>query len=301
MPTQPKTTTNVDKCASVTERIIEQLEAGVAPWVRPWTTTGASDLPVNVSSNQPYRGANVVQLWMAQTAFGYPTAEWVTFKQAISLGGSVRKGEHGTPVFYVSAFESKTETDRNGDPRRIPFLKAYTVFNVAQCDGLPARVAPALRTENERLADVEAYVSAIGADIREGGDRAFYSPSLDFIGMPALAQFSDAAAYYGTKLHELGHWTGAEKRLARTFGKRFGDNAYAFEELVAELTAAFLCAELGIAGRLQHPEYIAHWLGILKGDAKAIWTAGARAADAVRYLHEAAGRVAGDDELATAA
>ena len=293
-----------DKHAAVTAEIIRQLENGTAPWVRPWSTSGVSDMPTNAHSKRPYHGANVIQLWMNQTAFGYPTAEWVSFKQALEFGGSVRKGEHGVPIFFVSSIE-REEKNRQGEDvtRRIPFLKAYTVFNVAQCDGLPARELASVRSEFERLENVETYLRAVGAKVGHGGDRAFYSPSSDSIQLPNAEQFNAPADYYGTALHEHGHWTGAEHRLARTFGKRFGDDAYAFEELVAELTAAFLCAELEIPGHLQHPEYIANWIKVLKGDAKAIWTAGARATEAAAYLNRAAG-VAGTEapaELTAAA
>ena len=238
---------------------------------------------------------------MAQTALGYPTAEWMSFKQAIGLGAGVRKGEHGTPIFFVSTI-SREEENAKGEmtSRTIPFLKSFTVFNVAQIDGLPARAPMAPRPEAERLANVDAYLSAIGAVIHIGGDRAFYSTSTDSITLPDAAQFDSMAAFYATSLHEHGHWTGNEKRLARTFGKRFGDQAYAFEELVAELTAAFLCAELQIPGRLQHPEYIAHWAAVLRADNQAIWTAGARATDAVNFLHKAAGFGTDTEDVAAA-
>jgi len=275
------------KHAALTAAIIADLERGVAPWVRPWTTTGLSDLPSNIVSKRPYHGANVLALWMRQTALAYPTAEWVTFKQARDLGGCVRKGEHGSPIFFVSAFEREGD---NGETKRIPFLKSYTVFNVAQVDGLPLRTIPEPRPEAARLEDVETFLRDVGATVRHGGDAAYYSPGLDLIVLPERDAFADAASYYGTALHEHAHWTGAKPRLDRTFGKRFGDNAYAFEELVAELSAAFLCAALAIPGRLQHPEYIGHWATILGGDNQAIWTAGARATDAVAFLHRAAGR-----------
>ncbi len=285
-----------EKHAALTAAIVADLERGVAPWVRPWATTGISDLPSNIVSKKHYNGANVLALWMAQTALAYPTAEWVTFKQARDLGGCVRKGEHGAPIFFVSAFESKTETDRNGDARRVPFLKSYTVFNVAQVDGLPLRAIPEPRPEVERLADVDAFLHDVGATIRHGGDASYYAPGLDVIVLPERDAFADAASYYGTALHEHAHWTGAKARLDRTFGKRFGDNAYAFEELVAKLSAAFLCAALAIPGKLQHPEYIGHWAAILGGDAQAIWTAGARATDAVAFLNRAAGRAEDADQ-----
>ena len=299
MPKHHSTTPTADKCAAVTARIIEQLDAGVAPWLRPWTTSGISDLPTNFATHRTYRGANVLNLWMTQTACGYDTAEWITFKQAIDLGACVRKGEHGTPVFFVSALE-REEKNAKGElvERHIPFWKCFTVFNVAQVDGLTARVPAPPKSEVERLANVDAYLDAVGATVHLGGDRAYYSPATDSITLPRPEQFESGAAFYGTALHEHSHWVGGPTRLARQFGKRFGDQAYAFEELVAELSAAFLCAELDIPGRLQHPEYIASWAAVLRADSKAIWTAGARATEAVQFLHRAAGFVTASEEVA---
>jgi antirestriction protein ArdC len=201
------------------------------------------------ATRRTYRGANILNLWMAQTARGYETAEWMTFKQAIDLGACVRKGEHGTPVFFVSALE-REEKNAKGEliERHVPFWKSFAVFNIAQVDGLPERLPVAPRPEIERLASVEAYLAAVGATVRLGGDRAFYSPATDSITLPRPEQFESVSAFYATALHEHAHWSGAASRLAREFGKRFGDNAYAFEELVAELSAAFLCAELEIPG-----------------------------------------------------
>jgi antirestriction protein ArdC len=273
-----------DKYDAVTARIIEQLEAGCAPWVRPWVTTGVSDMPTNIVSERHYRGANVLNLWMTQTACAYPTAEWLTFKQSRELGGSVRKGEHGTPVFYASAFERSDETSGEERVRSVRFLKVFTVFNVAQCDNLPERPTVAALSPMERIARADDFVRAIGADVRHGGDAAFFSPSTDSITLPLPEAFNAPELYYATNFHEHGHWSGAAHRLNRQFGKRFGDGAYAAEELVAELTSAFLCAELAIPGQLRHPEYIAHWVSILKGDTQAIWTASARASEAAVYL-----------------
>ena len=168
--------------------------------------------------------------------------------------------------------------------------RAYTVFNVAQCDGLPASDVTETRSEFERLEDTDDFLFAVGATVPHGGDQAFYSPSTDAITLPPFEQFETPEHHYGTSLHEHGHWTGAKHRLAREFGKRFGDDAYAFEELIAELTSAFLCAELEIGGNLRHPEYLSHWVRILRSDTKAILSAGARASEAADYLARLAGR-----------
>lgn len=276
---------------AVTARLVAELESGVAPWVRPWSTVGTSDLPHNAATARVYHGANVLALWMAQAASGYPTAEWLTFQQARERNAWVRKGEHGTAIFYVNRV-ARTATDANGDEvtRHIPFLRAFTVFNVAQVDGLAERAQAAPRTQEARLEGVDSFLRAIGADVTLGGDRACYVPGLDAIWLPQVERFDSVAAFYGTALHEHAHWTGAPHRLARSFGKRFGDDAYAVEELVAELTSAFLCAELGIPGRLQHAEYLAHWATVLKADPQVLWTAGARASESVAYLSRCAGR-----------
>lgn len=231
------------------------------------------------------RGANVLALWMSQAASGYPTAEWLAYKQAREKDANVRKGEHGTAVFYANLIE-RTERGRNGidTVRSIPFMRAYTVFNVAQCDGISSANVPAA-PPFERIANAQAFFDAIGTDdIRHGSDGAYFSPASDTITLPNPGAFAAPEYYYATHAHERGHWTGAESRLNRTFGKRFGDRAYAFEELVAELTSAFVCAELSLPGQLRHVEYLGHWASILKDNPQALWTAGARASDAANYL-----------------
>jgi antirestriction protein ArdC len=285
-----------DVYSRVTDKIIADLETGVAPWHKPWSAGNASGriaIPTRITGEH-YRGINVLMLWGAAQDAGYERSQWLTFKQAIALKGCVRKGEKGTLVVYASTF-SKTETDANGDDteRAIPFLKGYTVFNVAQCDGLPARyygedeaVTP-LAPVAERCAAAETFVGNTGAIVRHGGGRAFYSTGTDAITMPPYETFEDPESYAATKLHELGHWTGHEKRLARTFGKHFGDKDYSKEELVAELTAAFLCADLNVSGtqRKDHSEYIRYWLDILKEDKRAIFKAASAAQKAADYLH----------------
>jgi antirestriction protein ArdC len=212
VPKHHSTTSTADKCAAVTAQIIEHLDAGVPPWVRPWTTTGVSDLPTNFATQRSYRGANVLNLWMVQTALGYETAEWMTFKQARDLDACVRKGEHGTPVFFVSTFERDAKNAKGEIvEQRIPFWKSFTVFNIAQIDGLPARLPIAPRPEVERLASVEAYLAAVGATVRLGGDRAFYSPATDSITLPRPEQFESVSAFYATSCHEHGH--NAERRV----------------------------------------------------------------------------------------
>ncbi len=271
--------------------VVAQLERGTAPWVRPWSTSGTSDMPHNLDTQRAYHGVNVIQLWMTQTACGYPTAEWCTFNQAKALGATVRKGEHGTAVWFI---KPRVTADRDEDgAERTTFrgvtFKQFTVFNRCQIDGLPQMETLPEPDRFEAIEDAENYLKAINADVRFGGDAAFYSPALDFIACPRPERFVDAAAFYATQLHEHVHWTSHPSRKDRTVGKRFGDDAYAFEELIAELGAAFLTAELRLAGALRHAEYLATWARVLRNDPKALWTAASSASDAVAFLDAAAG------------
>lgn len=275
----------------VTNAIIRELEAGVAPWVKPWRA-GAHDvsLPYNAATSREYSGINVPVLWATALDRGYTLPRWLTFRQAKEQGGHVRKGEQGTTVVFVKRLPPQAggSDDEEGTTRSRPksVLRSFTVFNVAQCDGLPPRLSAPLapRPEGERHQAAEAFLKATKAEVRHGGNRAFYSPQHDFVGLPPFAAFESPGHYYATSLHEHVHWAGSGKRLAREFGKRFGDRAYAAEELVAELGAAFLCAHLGIKGRLRHAEYLGSWLELLKDDSRAIFTAASRASQAADYL-----------------
>lgn len=216
----------------------------------------------------------------------------MTFKQAAEIGAHIRKGEHGSLVVYADKF-TRTETDPKGEEceREIPFMKAYTVFNVEQIDDLPAHYTapPPPRPEPpQRIAAAEAFFAGTGADIRHGGNRAFYSPTYDFIQMPPFEAFRDAESHAATLAHELTHWTRHPSRLDRDFGrKRQGDEGYAREELVAEMGAAFLCADLGITPevRADHAAYLASWLEVLNNDKRFIFTAASAAQRAADYLH----------------
>lgn len=284
-----------DVYQEVTDKIVAALESGVAPWHKPWSASAPEGvLPVRPirANGVPYNGVNVVLLWCEQSARGYASNQWMTFKQALELKGCVRKGERGTMVVYADRAVKTRRNDATGEDETfaIPFMKAYTVFNVAQVDGLPARFyapvsAPVLR-EHERNAAVDGFVAATGAVIGHGGDRAFFAPGPDRVQMPHLGQFDDAASYYATLLHELTHWSGHERRLNRVYGKRFGDEAYAAEELVAELGAAFLCADLQVSAepRADHASYIASWLKSLRNDKRCIFTAASMAQRAADYL-----------------
>jgi antirestriction protein ArdC len=287
-------TPRADLYTRVTERVITDLEKGVRPWLQPWNAGHASGhitLPRR-HNGVPYRGINILLLWGEAMANGYASPLWMTFKQALALDAHVRKGEHGAMVVFADRFTKKdTDADGNDVEREIPFLKAYTVFNVAQIEGLPAQYYAQSEAKGERLALIESaeqFFAATGATIRHGGDMAYYAPGPDVIQLPVPEAFRDAESYAATKAHELTHWTKHPNRLDRDFGaKRFGDTGYAREELVAELGAAFLCADLGITPepREDHASYLAHWLQILREDKRAIFSAAAHAQRAVDFLH----------------
>ncbi len=275
----------IDAYQKVTDQIIASLEAGAAPWQRPWSVSGFGGLPVRFNG-QRYNGINVLLLWLQ----GRSAPTWMTYNQAKKLGGQVKKGEKGSMVVFFKQLRI-TETNDAGEEeaKQIPLLRFYSVFNVEQIEGLPARFYPeATESQNgdARLDDIEAYVTNTQAVIQHGGDRAYYRPSTDEIQLPEFDQFEDAVSYYGTTLHELAHWTGAKKRLDRLFGAAKGDPDYAKEELVAEITASFLSATLGIEiePREDHASYLASWLEVLKGDKKAIFRAAAAAQKAADYL-----------------
>ncbi|GMV27614.1 MAG: hypothetical protein AMXMBFR58_36450 [Phycisphaerae bacterium] len=276
---------------TVTDRIVAALERGVAPWVCPWDRSGGR--PQNGASGHVYRGINVVLTGMS----GYGDARWFTYRQAQRLGGQVRRGEKGTPVVFwqfvdrraVADGEHEGEEQHSGRTSRVPFAKTYVVFNAEQIEWT-ADSPMAAKAEAEPVA-VEAWqhaatglIAACGADIRHGGTRAYYSPTEDYIRLPEVSRFNAIADYHGTCLHELAHWTGHANRLGRNLTGRFGGEAYAAEELVAELAAAFMSADLGVPGKLQHEEYIGNWITLLGKDTKAIFTAARLAQDAADFL-----------------
>lgn len=293
--TNTATTRSADIYSRVTDKIISDLEQGVRPWLRPWNvdnTVGRITRPLR-HNGIPYRGINVVTLWAAASAKGFACQRWLTFRQALELGGNVRKGQTGEPVVYATRI-TRTETNGKGAEveREIPFLKGYTVFNAEQCEGLPADYtaqdeAPAL-SPMQRIEAADTFFAATGADIRHGGTRAFYAEGSDFVQMPPFEMFRDAESYAAMLAHELTHWTKNDKRLARDMGRvRHGDKGYACEELVAELGAAFLCADLGITPEVRedHAAYIASWLVVLRGDKRFVFSAASHAQRAADYLH----------------
>lgn len=277
----------------VTNRIIAALENGATAegWSRPWHIADGG-LPVNAVSGRPYRGVNVLTLWAQQMSAGHSSGRWATYKQWQSVGAQVRRGERGTSiVFWQFKDRPAPEDGEETAPGKIAFARAYTVFCADQVDGY---TAPTIDrpSEVERVERADAIIRASGATILENGSRAFYSPSRDVIEMPRAELFHATAhgtateAYYGVELHELTHWTAHPSRLDRDLSGRFGNEAYAAEELIAELGAAFLCASVGIEAepRADHAQYIASWLGVLRNDPRAIFTAASKAQAAADYL-----------------
>lgn len=304
-----------DLYATVTNGLIAAMEAHPGEWTIPWRVSGQSlKLPINVQSRRAYRGINTVVLWMTARASGFASRQWATYKQWGELGAQVRRGEKGTPIVFYRTFQASPNPSDPGDDGARRTLRSFTVFNASQVDGfddpeVTESTSPVPVTE--RIEVAELFISATRAVIRYGGDRAYYRPSDDHIQMPPLSAFigtqsMDAdEAFIATKLHELLHWSGAPHRLNRMFGKRFGDEAYAFEELVAEIGASMLMAELSITPDLRsdHAHYLAHWLSILKADKRAIFTAAARAQDAIEFLHgfQSEGRITAEDPVSLAA
>jgi antirestriction protein ArdC len=283
----------LDLYSRITSRIVAELEKGCRPWLQPWNAehaAGRITRPLR-HNGTPYRGINILNLWMAATARGYGCPIWLTYRQSKELGAQVRKGEKGELVVFASKI-SRTEATETGEEiaRDISFLKGYTVFNAEQVDGLPAHfTAPAKPTLDtvQRIERAETFFANLNADIRYGGDRAFYAPGPDCIQMPPFEAFRDAESFYGTLVHETVHWSGAKSRLDRNLSGRFGSHSYAAEELIAELGSAFLSADLGVTPepREDHASYIETWLRVLKNDKRAIFTAAAHAERAAAFLH----------------
>lgn len=277
----------------ITNKIIAELQQGRVPWVQPWDTAATKAqlaMPKNASTNRTYTGINVLILWGAVIQHGFSGQSWLTFRQALALGGHVRKGGRGITVVYADRFvpddAKQRAAESGGEARAIPFLKRFTVFNIDQCDGLPEEIAtiappPPPGTIEPR---VEALIKATGIEVRIGGNRAFYDASEDYVQVPPPAAFFEPINWHRTALHELGHASGHSSRLNRDLSGSFGSRKYAFEELVAEINAAFCCAALGIVPTVRHADYIGSWLEVLRSDNRAIVRAASLASKAADYL-----------------
>lgn len=277
----------------VTDGIIEALEMGVKPWSCPWKRNGmVSGIPSNFSTGTAYSGINIMLLWCSAAKQGFQDSRWLTYKQAKDLGAQVKKGEHGTTAIFYKTLEKEND---EGERELIPMLKTFTVFNIEQIDGLNIDADDREGHTAEPVSDfdplphVETLFLRTGANITERGQQAFYRPATDEIWLPERHLFTDAANFYATGLHELVHWTGAKNRLNREKGGRFGSEEYAFEELIAELGSAFLMADLGVVGDVQHESYIASWLKALKNDRRYIFKAASAASKAHLYLMASVG------------
>lgn len=298
-----KTKTQIDLFQQITDTLVEAIEAGTTDGYRmPWHATGRPIMsPINVVSKRPYRGANVVVLWAIAEKFGYPSGLWGTYRQWQELGAQVRKGEKSAMVVFWKFLDRRVEDQPGNDDhadddggneestssKRIPYARPYFVFNAAQVDGFEPKKHFEELPESSRIAAAEKLFSSIPATVRHGGDSAFYMPAGDYVQMPPFSHFKSPHGYYATLAHELTHWTGSKTRLNRADLKaRFGSDAYAAEELVAELGAAFVMGHLGLMNdpRPDHAGYLASWLKVLKGDKKAIFTAASKAQQAFDYL-----------------
>ena len=280
----------------VTERIIQALEQGTAPWVRPWSVE-SDPFPINAATRRRYRGINTLLLHLTALQCGYARNRWLTYRQATAIGAQVRRGEHGVGIVFFRVLEVSPEDrrsrvmgskDASGDeddtPRSARLLRLFTVFNVAQIEDLPARlIEPEAVVGWDMVKEAEAIIQSSGAEIRHGGNAAFYSPGPDRIQLPPRAAFKRAEDFYCTALHELIHHTAHPTRLTRPLHPK-GHPGYAMEELIAELGSAFLCAHCRLDGELHHPEYVSHWLEALRADKRAIFTASAQAQKAADYL-----------------
>jgi antirestriction protein ArdC len=307
-PTKEKTMTRQfqkpDIHQEITNRIVDAIETAgdfKLPWIK--NTAGCFARPVNIASNNPYNGINVVSLWVSAMAAEFPSNVWGTYRQWQAKGYQVRKGEKSSPVVFYKKFETEDVNEQTGEAETVERMvaRASRVFNAAQVEGFEIETpelpeAPVF----DPLTAAEEFAADTGAQIREGGDRACFIPSQDLICMPERRRFtgtdttSPVEAFYSTLFHELIHWTGADKRLDRDLSDRFGSESYAVEELVAELGAAFLCSDLQITAtpREDHASYIKSWLAVLKNDKKAILTAAAKAQQATDYLLNLKARVA---------
>ncbi|WP_103727523.1 ArdC family protein [Novosphingobium sp. HII-3] len=282
-----------DIAQEITNLIIEKIEQGVLPWRRPWRTFGAEGRPLR-AGGQAYTGINSILLWAIADGNGHRSRFWMTGRQAQELGGRVLKSARAAPSVYFNTMRKAvgpTLAGEDGGVRFIRFMRSYLVYNCDDIEGLPARFYPdplemVAPSPSEHQAAIDAFFGPIPIDMRQGGNRAYYSPGGDYVQMPPKAAFISSDHHAATLAHELAHATGASHRLAREFGRRFGDKAYAFEEVVADMTSGMICSDLGLPCELHdsHASYISHWVNILKADKSAIITAAAKAEQAYKWL-----------------
>lgn len=292
----------------VTDSIIEQLESGSAPWLKPWVNKGRGSaatalMPHNATNGRAYSGVNVLLLWIAAHKNGYQSNGWITFNHMRKLGGNLKalpdgQRHKGTLVTFFKKWSVKDTDATTGEEsnKTIPLLRHFVVFNLDQIENLPEESiyrAPEQNVEPAEGGNALLFATDVGCNVIHGGDRACYVPKVDQVLMPEIDQFDNVDAYSATLLHELTHWTGHKSRMARDLSGRFGSDAYAAEELTAEMGSAFLCAQLGVELRgLQHANYLATWIKILKADKKAIFAASSQARQASEWLVNRVGETA---------
>ncbi|MCW8060826.1 ArdC family protein [Agrobacterium tumefaciens] len=277
----------------ITNKIIAELEQGRVPWVQPWGTSAAKaplGLPKNAATSRNYSGINVLILWGAVVEHGFPGQDWLTFRQALSLGGNVRKGERGTTVVYADRFtpedERKRARETGEEAQAIPFLKRFTVFNTAQCENLPEQVEALAPPTPPDLIEpkVDTLIKATGVDFRIGGDRAYFDVLNNYVRVPPPQAFFEPINWSRTALHEVSHASGHHTRLGRDLGGSFGSKRYFFEEVVAEISAAYTCAALGIAPTVRHSDYIGAWIETMRADNRVIFRAASQASKAADWI-----------------
>ena len=281
-----------DVYEQVTAALIAALEEGAGQYQMPWHALSS---PINAGSRKQYRGINILLLWAAAQKRNYNSNEWGTYRQWSELGGQVRKGERSTIIVFWKFFDTNKETEESPEePKENAgsrcMARAYHVFNAAQVDGAPSRDEHSL-PESERITNAEAFFQCLPGIVQFGGDSAYYSIDKDIICMPPFSQFKTAKGYYSVLSHEYAHFCGAASRLSRDLSGRFGDQNRAMEELIAEISAAMLCAhlQLELEPRLDHAPYLASWLQVLRNDKRAIFTAASKAQETVAYLQQLAG------------
>ncbi len=292
----PRPRTGEDRASlydEITSKIIGELEAGRVPWVQPWGTAAARAslaMPKSAATGRQYSGINVLILWGAATERGFTGSSWLTFRQALSLGGHVRKAERGTTVVYADRFvpvdEKRRASETGEEAQAIAFLKRFTVFNTDQCDDLPSEIATTAPPPPPGLIEpkVECLIKASRIDFRIGGNRAFYVPADDYVQVPPPQAYFEPINWHRTALHELAHASGHPSRLNRDLSGSYGSKKYAFEELIAEISSAFSCASLGIVPTVRHADYIGSWLEVLREDNRAIVRAASQASKVADYL-----------------
>lgn len=286
-----------DTYLSITNTIIEAIESGTRPWMQPWSAASDEQMfnrPLR-ANGEPYRGINILLLWNASAVQGFEYDRFMTYRQAQQLGGQIRMGEKGTLIVKYGTVARRSEQSGEDEDReqsqKIPYIKSYTVFNLSQIGGLPSefytRKERRPRLPEDRLAIADAFIKGTNARIIHGGSMSCYQPRHDLIRLPPFSAFESRESYYTTALHELAHWSGAPHRLDRRQTPDYRSLHYAFEEMVAEITACFLCSDLEITAELRQESaaYIDDWLFAMRSDIRLIFSAAAKAQAAADFLH----------------